>query len=454
MSDLGSRSAKHVRSAIEAVLGPRGRVAARRRGFIPNPLQIDMACAVAEALSTPRHLVVEAPGAIGPQLAYLVPIILGSRRSSRFVISTHSAERRARLLEEDIPLLQAVMPQEFTAVRVQSRHAYLGLRRLGETMRKRSTLFADRTTHRRLRRITRWASQTTRGTLEDSPTAPDLALWDRIKSEHGNCMGHRCPTYNTCFYQRDRRRSEHAHILVVDHEMLLADLTVRRRGGSLIPEYDYAIIDEAEQFPAAARARLGLTLSNDQIEHLLDALCDESGLGFLAGCHAQSATGAVVAARRASGTLFGELARWHHTMQARDYASPLPVNNDLSPALRHVHEQLARVRSLLINENDLFEITSFMERCTTLADAVEELLNVERENSVYRLSVALDDHGCTHVTLRAMPASDASDLADGLFNSIGAVILTSDRLSTQAHDPALADFCSTIGLDDAHIMRL
>ena len=87
--------------------------------------------AVAGAIERPGHLVVEAGTGVGKSFAYLVPAILAAvHDKKKVVISTHTIALQEQLLNKDIPFLQSVMEEEFTAVLVKGRSNYISLRRL------------------------------------------------------------------------------------------------------------------------------------------------------------------------------------------------------------------------------------------------------------------------------------------------------------------------------------
>ena len=86
-----------------------------------------MAEEVWRALAGRKHLVVEAGTGIGKSFAYLVPAILATaadekeRVARRVVISTHTISLQEQLITKDLPLLNAVIPLEFSAVLVKGR---------------------------------------------------------------------------------------------------------------------------------------------------------------------------------------------------------------------------------------------------------------------------------------------------------------------------------------------
>ena len=130
------------------ILGPEGRIAARLTNYECRPQQLEMADAVANAIASKRHLVVEAGTGVGKSFAYLVPAILAATQreaasdgtngaqqndlppNPKIVISTHTISLQEQLIGKDLPLLNAVIPREFSAVLVKGRRNYLSLRRL------------------------------------------------------------------------------------------------------------------------------------------------------------------------------------------------------------------------------------------------------------------------------------------------------------------------------------
>src|SRR5512133_3366110 len=107
--------------SVASVLGPRGSIARMWPVFEVRRGQLDMAEAVADAVASPHHLMVEAGTGVGKSFAYLVPAIQAALadKDCRVVISTHTISLQEQLLRKDIPFLQSVMPDEFRAVLVK-----------------------------------------------------------------------------------------------------------------------------------------------------------------------------------------------------------------------------------------------------------------------------------------------------------------------------------------------
>ena len=116
------------------ILGPEGRIAARLPGYEHRQQQLDMADAVHGALERGEHLIVEAGTGVGKSFAYLVPAILAATDANddvrRVIVSTHTISLQEQLLGKDLPLLNSVIPREFSAVLAKGRGNYLSLRRM------------------------------------------------------------------------------------------------------------------------------------------------------------------------------------------------------------------------------------------------------------------------------------------------------------------------------------
>src|SRR6195952_4609297 len=149
-------------STLNDILGPAGAIA-RRLGekYEHRPQQLEMAQAVGDALETGHHLLVEAGTGVGKSFAYLLPAIdYAVKNKKRIVISTHTISLQEQLIEQDIPLLQAVYPDEFTAVLVKGRNNYLCQRRLERARARQSYMFEREPQLESLWMIEAWAQKT------------------------------------------------------------------------------------------------------------------------------------------------------------------------------------------------------------------------------------------------------------------------------------------------------
>jgi ATP-dependent DNA helicase DinG len=231
------------------LLSPDGAIARRMGGiggFESRPQQLEMAAAVEQALDARSHLVVEAGTGVGKSFAYLIPAIKRIvDHKEVVVVVTNTINLQEQLIEKDIPLLNAVIPEEFSAVLVKGRGNYVSLRRLKLASQKQDKLFADDDSRHALHMIEDWVYQTRDGTLATLPQLPRNGgeVWDYVQSDTHNCMGKKCPTYEKCFYQMARRRMENGNLLVCNHALFFADLALREQGVGFLPPYQHVILD-------------------------------------------------------------------------------------------------------------------------------------------------------------------------------------------------------------------
>ena len=198
------------------------------------------------------------------------------------VVSTQTISLQEQLIGKDLPLLAAVMPLEFTSVLVKGRSNYLSLRRLQNALVRAGSLFREPEEFDQLRNIANWAQETGDGSLSDLQYRPLGIVWDEVESDHGNCLGRKCPRHADCFYYRARRRMQNAQILIVNHALFFSDLALRREGASILPDYDVVVFDEAHSLESVASDHLGLSVSSGQIDYTLSKLYnDRTNRGLL-----------------------------------------------------------------------------------------------------------------------------------------------------------------------------
>ncbi len=291
---------------IEKILGPRGSIARRIPAYEHRQQQIAMAEAIEEALYERKHLVAEAGTGVGKSFAYLVPAILfatekegeserfqnnprGNRPSNeadevtdeeeekekrprRIVISTHTISLQEQLMSKDLPLLNSVIPREFTSVLVKGRGNYVSLRRLKLALGRAQGLFGAMQEHEQLERIRLWSLTTGDGSRSSLDFSPLVSVWDEVASDTSNCLGKKCKTYEACYYYQARRRVRNAQILVVNHALFFTDLALRSQNAQILPDYDAVVLDECHTLEHVASDHLGLSVSSSQIEYTLRKL--------------------------------------------------------------------------------------------------------------------------------------------------------------------------------------
>jgi ATP-dependent DNA helicase DinG len=419
-----------------------------------RPQQIETADAIAAAMSAPRHLLVEAGTGVGKSFAYLLPAIERViQHKQRVIISTNTIALQEQLMEKDIPALTRVVDGKFKAVLVKGRHNYIGLRRLMRTSRRQQAFFSNATDLEQLHAIEEWAYETRDGTLSDLSFQPLPQLWQRVRSESNNCMGQRCEFFNKCFYQQARREMDGANILVVNHALFFADLALRQRDVTFLPDYDFVIFDEAHTIEGVASDHFGMSVSSSAVQYLLAGLFNErTGRGFLGALDCAEVTRKVVLAASRSEHLFDQMRSMMRGATGTVRLSRgQSVENLLSPALAELSGALRSLRDLFKGDDERFELESFAGRCEETAAVLESLLKQDREDFVYWLEVA--EARQASVSLNAAPLRVDDLLRKTLFERTKSVILTSATLSTGG-ERGFAYLRGRLGIDSADELEL
>lgn len=423
---------------MEDFLGPVGAVA-RRLGerYEVRPQQVQMAATVEAALRERHHLLVEAGTGVGKSFAYLLPAIdFAVRNKKRVVISTHTIALQEQLIEKDIPLLQAIYPDEFTAVLVKGRGNYLCKRRLAQARGRQGMLFDEAKQLESLRTIESWATTTTDGSLSDLPGLPDSQVWDRVCAEHGNCLGKKCEFYEDCFWQAAKRRMQSGTILVTNHALFFSDLALRAAGVNYLPKYDAVVLDEAHTVEDVAGSHFGLNVSESGIRYQLRMLYDvRRGRGLLTvhGSCANNAIRDIVELNDLVGAFFDRCLMWQQSNNRSNgrIQQASFVENTVSPKLRDLSLHLKEMLPNLSHDEEMAEITSYAEKIALLGQTLEAIISQGIHDAVYWMDV--NGKGSQRkVSLHAAPINVAEGLKTHLFEKVGSVVMTSATLCTGA----------------------
>jgi DNA polymerase-3 subunit epsilon/ATP-dependent DNA helicase DinG len=256
---------------LKALLGAEGPLCNIIEGYEYRPEQELMMESVAQAFNTSSHLMVEAGTGTGKSLAYLIPAVgWADQNDDRVVISTNTINLQEQLADKDIPLLSKLFATGFRAMVLKGRSHYL-CRRQFQSLRRGGPSNADEM--RVLAKILLWLPNTLDGDGDGLflPTPRERAVWSRLSASAENCSVRDCPYYHGqgCFFYRARERAETAHVLVVNHALLLADIAAENR---VLPAYDHLIVDEAHHLESATTEALHFSVDWYALRALLNDL--------------------------------------------------------------------------------------------------------------------------------------------------------------------------------------
>ncbi len=262
---------------VAGMLQPGGALDRSFEGFEYRPQQIEMLEAVTHAFNNGQHLLVEAGTGTGKSLGYLLPATYWANQNQRrVVVSTNTINLQDQLLEKDLPELQRILPFKIRAAVLKGKRNYLctrlfqQLRHSGPSNPDEMILYA---------RILVWLRQSVTGDVAEISlrTPGERISWARLNAENDACTTDKC-IIEGCPLQAARRRAEQAHILVVNHALLLADVASENR---VLPEYLDLILDEAHHVEGAVTNGLSFQADKRIVESLLEEVTN-SRVGLLA----------------------------------------------------------------------------------------------------------------------------------------------------------------------------
>ncbi len=232
-----------------------------------------MAQAVEEALEEKRHLIVEAGTGTGKTLAYLLPVI---RSGKRVIISTGTKNLQEQLFFKDVPALErALFPEgdrKLSVCYMKGRNNYLCRKKLFDLTDQPVLSGLEEIEH--YRAIAAWEKTTQTGDRAELAELPEAsALWHKLDARADTCLGQKCKEYDHCFITEMRRRAAESDIIIVNHHLFFADLSIKLEAegapdAGVLPECGAVVFDEAHELEDIAGSYFGISVSNLRVDEL------------------------------------------------------------------------------------------------------------------------------------------------------------------------------------------
>jgi ATP-dependent DNA helicase DinG len=235
--------------------------------------QLQMAQAVEEALEEKRHLIVEAGTGTGKTLAYLLPVI---RSGKRVIISTGTKNLQEQLFFKDVPALErALFPEgdrKLSVCYMKGRNNYLCRKKLIDLTDQPVLSGLEEIEH--YRAIAAWEKTTQSGDRAELAELPEAsAVWHKLDARADTCLGQKCKDYDRCFITEMRRRAAESDIIIVNHHLFFADLSIKLEAegapdAGVLPDCGAVIFDEAHELEDIAGNYFGISVSNLRMDDL------------------------------------------------------------------------------------------------------------------------------------------------------------------------------------------
>lgn len=226
-------------------------------GGTTRPGQVEMAQAVARAIDTEEHLLVQAGTGTGKSLAYLVPAVEHAQRTGKpAVVATATLALQAQIVDRDMPRLADSLAGQVkrrpTYAIVKGRRNYVckhkveggfpdedeGMFDVGEVDAAAGRLGKE------VVRVREWAQETESGDRDELVPGVSEKAWRQVSVSAQECLGSKCPMVAECFVERSREAAKDVDVIVTNHSFMAIDAF---EGRPMLPEHDVLVIDEAHE---------------------------------------------------------------------------------------------------------------------------------------------------------------------------------------------------------------
>ena len=228
--------------------------------------QIEMAEAVANALTNRHHLMVQAGTGTGKSLAYLIPGIVHGRK---VLVATATIALQRQLVDRDlpavVPALEKELGRDISYAIYKGVGNYICLQKMNsedvdpdtELVMEVSSLEKD------AKRLIAWAK--TPGVSGDRDDAPevDRRVWLANSTSGRECVGaDTCAFGSQCFAANAKAKAQTADIVVTNHTLLAIEIVDSH---PILPERDCVILDEAHEFMDRATQAVTDELTSNRV---------------------------------------------------------------------------------------------------------------------------------------------------------------------------------------------
>ena len=268
------------------------KITAQMSGGEHRPEQQEMCRAVAEAMVTRTHLVVQAGTGTGKSLAYLVPAALSGKK---VVIATATKALQDQLADKDLPQVDAGLglPAPLDYAVLKGRSNYVCLQRVAEVgsggiqaeLGDQGAGRADEPAPieegdaespggappegivEEVRQLVAWSQKSQTGDRADLSFEPSVRAWNMVSVGPRECPGaYNCPSGGRCFAEAARERASVADVVVVNTHLYGAHLA---SGSVVLPEHDVVIFDEAHELEEVMTSSLGVEVTPGRFRSLV-----------------------------------------------------------------------------------------------------------------------------------------------------------------------------------------
>jgi ATP-dependent DNA helicase DinG len=399
--------------------------------------QVEMAEAVESALADKRHLIVEAGTGTGKTLAYLVPALQSGKR---IVVSTGTKNLQEQLFFKDVPFLQKHFARPLKVCYMKGRNNYACRQKIYDIEKEPVLTGLEEVADFEI--IRNWETTTEFGDRAEIKSLPESSTaWAKVDARSDLCTGQKCANYERCFITLMHQRAAESDIIIVNHHLFFADLSLRDDNyeGGILPEYHAVVFDEAHDIEDVVGQYFGVSVSNYRFQDLRRDISIMGRMKKFGTPELDRILQRLDEITQQFFSLFGDADR------RVAFAGRTAFREDNEEAYSDLLTALDLISShLKLLQNPPEEIVPLFRRTQELSQGLRFVMEEEDENFVYWMEKR--NRG---VFLQATPIDVSSIVSQRLFNKVETAVLTSATLAVAGGFEYTE---KRLGLDNARTM--
>jgi ATP-dependent DNA helicase DinG len=379
--------------------------------------QVDMAEAVESALADKRHLIVEAGTGTGKTLAYLVPALQSGKR---VVVSTGTKNLQEQLFFKDVPFLQKHFPRPLKVCYMKGRNNYACRQKIYDA--DNAPVLSGLEEVADFEIIRNWEKTTEFGDRAEIKTLPEASTaWAKVDARSDLCTGQKCANFERCFITQMHQRAVESDIVIVNHHLFFADLSLKDENydGGILPDYHAVVFDEAHEIEDVAGQYFGFAVSNYR---LMDLRRDVGVVGRMKKFGTPELDRILQRLEELTGAFFALFGEVDRRVAFTGREAFREANEEAYSDLLAVLELIGS--NLRLMQNPPEEIQPLIRRTNELSMALRFVMEEDDERYVYWV-----ERRGRGTFLQATPIEVADIVAERLFAKVETVVLTSATLA-------------------------
>ena len=391
--------------------------------------QRNMALAIADAIESEDHLLVQAGTGTGKSLAYLIPALASGKRA---LVATATLALQRQLIERDLPRIKSAVEKslgrEISFAIYKGVGNYLCKQKLfGGSDADSELLIEVSTLEEQAKRLKDWSKIVgISGDRDDAPEV-DRRVWAASSVSGRECVGaDDCAYGSSCFAVLAKAKAQNADIVVTNHTLLAIEVVDSH---PILPDRDVVILDEAHEFSDRTTQAVTEELTAERV--LRAATMYRKFSGERGAGPAQDLTVAAEEFEEAIAQYRDDFLSGGDRSSEERRLEELPIA--LLDPIRSIKEATEAISQRLSADDEILEGDVLAERAR-VKGAINEIKTVTQKMMRAREGSVLWFEP-TYSTLYLAPLSVSEVLAENLFSSSPVIATSATMTVSRSFEP-------------------